>query len=53
MLEIRDTVQQPILMSEDQFKRGTYFMIPTNTKIMYVYGLKVTDIKKEMKKKNS
>lgn len=53
MLEIRDTVQQPILMSEDQYKRGTYFMIPTNTKIMYVYGLKVNDIKKEMNKRNS
>lgn len=51
MLEIRDTVQQPILMSEDKYKRGTYFMIPTNTKIMYVYGLKVNDIKKEMKEK--
>lgn len=52
MLEIRDTIQQPILMVEDKYKRGTYFMIPSNTKIMYVYGLKITDIKKEMKEKS-
>ena len=50
MLEIRDTVRQPILMKENEDKTGAYFLIPSNTKILYVYRLKVSDIKKEMEK---
>ena len=50
MLEIRDTIRQPILMKENDNKTGAYFLIPSNTKILYVYRLKVSDIKKEMKK---
>lgn len=47
MLEIRDTIKQPILMKENNDKTGAYFIIPSNTKILYVYRLKISDIKKE------
>lgn len=43
MLEIRDTIQSPILMNENTDKTCTKFLIPTNTKILYVYELKVDD----------
>lgn len=46
MLEIRDTIKQPILMKENDEKTGAYFVIPSSTKILYVYRLKVNDIKK-------
>ncbi len=49
MLEIRDTLQQPILMAESANKDGVYFVIPSNTKILYTYCLKVSDIKNQMK----
>jgi hypothetical protein len=48
MLEIRDTLQQPILMVESSNKDGVYFIIPSNTKLLYTYCLKVSDIKKQM-----
>lgn len=48
MLEIRDTIQQPILMVENKEKTGTYFIIPSNTRILYFYGLKVSEIKKQL-----
>lgn len=48
MLEIRDTLQQPILMVENNSKDGVYFIIPSNTKILYTYCLKVSDIKNQM-----
>lgn len=48
MLEIRDTIQEPILMVENTEKTGTYFLIPSKTKILYSYGLKVSDIRKKM-----
>lgn len=50
MLEISDRIKQPILMKENNEKTGAYFVIPSNTKILYVYRLKVSDIQKEMKK---
>lgn len=53
MLEIRDTIKQPILMKESHDKTGAYFLIPSNTKILYIYRLKVSDIKKEMESENS
>ena len=53
MLEIRDTIRQPILMKENRDKTGAYFVIPSNTKILYIYRLKVSDIKKEMEKINN
>lgn len=48
MLEIRDTIQQPILMVESENKTGTYFIIPSNTKILYIYGIKVSDIEAQI-----
>lgn len=50
MLEIRDTIQEPILMVENKTKTGVYFLIPSKTKILYLFGLKVAEIKKKMKK---
>lgn len=51
MLEIRDTIKQPILMKENSDKTGAYFIIPSNTKILYVYRLKVSDIRKKINTK--
>lgn len=50
MLEIRDTIQEPILMAENKTKTGVYFLIPSKTRILYLFGLKVSEIKKQMKK---
>ncbi|MBQ8658418.1 MAG: hypothetical protein IJ506_04710 [Clostridia bacterium] len=41
MLAIRDTIQSPILMSENKDQTRTVFFIPTNTKILYTYEIKV------------
>ena len=41
MLDIRDTLQSPILMSENDDKTMTQFIIPTNNQILYVYEVKV------------
>ena len=41
MLEIRDTIQAPILMYENESKTCTKFMIPTDSKLLYVYEVKV------------
>ena len=43
LLEIRDTIQSPILMSENEDKTCATFMIPTNTKLLYVFEIKVED----------
>ncbi len=43
MLGIRDTIQAPILMYENEDKTKTLFFIPTNTKILYVFEIKVDD----------
>ena len=43
LLEIRDTIQSPILMSENEDKTCTTFMIPTNTNLLYIYEIKVED----------
>jgi len=51
MLEIRDTIRQPILMKENQDKTGAYFVIPSNTKLLYVYRLKISDIEREIQNK--
>ena len=52
ILEISDKLRQPILMKENNEKNGAYFVIPSNTKLLYVYRLKVSDIEKELNKKN-
>lgn len=46
MLEIRDTLNQPILMIESKEKNGAHFIIPSNTKILYTYSLKEKSFKK-------
>jgi len=41
MLGIRDTIQSPILMTENRDETMTRFLIPTNTKLLYVFEIKV------------
>lgn len=41
MLGIRDTIQSPILMSENGDQTRTQFFIPTNTKLLYIFEIKV------------
>ncbi len=43
MLGIRDTIQSPILMHENEDKTRSLFFIPTSTKILYVYEIKTDD----------
>mgnify|MGYP003301933873 CR=1 FL=1 len=43
LLEIRDTIQEPILMYEKRNKCRTIFMIPSKTDIVYVYEIKVSN----------
>ena len=51
MLEIRDSLNAPILMSTNDTNTATYFIIlDVNNKAVYTYGLRVTDIKKQMKR---
>ncbi len=46
MLGIRDTIQSPILMNENEDKTRTLFLIPTQTKVLYVFEIKVDDYDK-------
>ena len=41
MLNIRDTIQSPILMFENLDQTVTEFLIPTSTKILYTFEIKV------------
>jgi len=41
MLEIRDTIQAPILMYENDDCTCAKFMIPTDSKLLYLYEIKV------------
>ena len=41
MLGIRDTIQAPILMCENKDETMAQFFIPTNTKILYTFEIKV------------
>jgi putative N-acetylmannosamine-6-phosphate epimerase len=41
MLEIRDTLQLPILMYENEDRTRSVFMIPTSTELLYVFDIKV------------
>lgn len=52
ILEISDKLRQPILMKENKEKSGAYFVIPSNTNLLYVYRLKVSDIEKEINEKS-
>ena len=51
MLEIRDTLKQPILMLENEKKDGTFFIIPATNSIIYTYALRVVDIRAKMEGK--
>jgi len=48
ILEIRDTLKQPILMLENKKKDGTFFIIPATNNLIYTYALRVVDIKAKM-----
>lgn len=50
MLEISETISQPILMKENNEKTGAYFLILTNSKVVYVYRLKVETIEEDLRK---
>ena len=41
MLGIRDTIQSPVLMWENKDQTMTQFLIPTNTKLLYTFEIKV------------
>ena len=43
MLDIRDTLQSPILMQENEDKTCSRFFIPTATRFLYLYEIKVED----------
>lgn len=53
LLEISDKLRQPILMKENKERNGAYFVIPSATKLLYVYRMKVSDIEKEINEKNN
>lgn len=50
MLEIRDTIRQPILMKQNVEKTCTYFVIPSTSKYLYIYRLDLEDIEEEIEK---
>lgn len=52
MLTIRDTIQSPILMNENEDQTMTRFLIPTDTKVLYVYEIKVENYDEIYNKKN-
>lgn len=41
LLSIRDTIQSPVLMSENKDETRAQFLVPTNTKILYLYEIRV------------
>ena len=41
LLGIRDTIQSPVLMCENTDETRAQFLIPTNTKILYIFEIKV------------
>lgn len=41
LLGIRDTLQAPVLMTENRDETMTQFLIPTNAMLLYVYAIKV------------
>ena len=46
LLGIRDTLQSPILMSENADQTRTQFIIPTSTQLLYLYEVKVDNYDK-------
>lgn len=49
MLEISETISQPILLKENDEKTGAYFLILTNFGVIYIYRLKVSVIEETIK----
>ena len=49
LLEIRETISEPILMACDPNNKATFFIVPSSTKILYVYSIRIKDIKRELK----
>ena len=50
MLEIRDSLNAPILMSTNATNTATYFIIlDVKNKAVYMYSLRINDIKRQMK----
>ena len=41
MLEIRDTLQMPVLMYENEDKTRSVFMIPADTRLLYIFEIEV------------
>ena len=48
LLELRDTLNKPILMIENKGKTIVKFIIPTPDKLLYMYNLKERDIKNKL-----
>lgn len=44
LMEIRDTIQKPILMIKNSKNTGTFFIIPANEYTIYSYAIRVVDI---------
>ena len=44
VLEVRDTIQKPILMIHNNKNTGTFFIIPANEYTIYCYAIRVVDI---------
>ena len=36
LLEIRETISEPILMTSDPHNKATFFIVPSNTKILWI-----------------
>lgn len=49
LLQIRDTINEPILMIEG--KKETSFLIPSKGNVLYTYKLSLADCQKELKEK--
>ena len=45
LLQIRDTISQPILMKQNIKENETIFIIPSKERVVYTYKLKVKDVK--------
>lgn len=48
MLEIRDTIQKPILMEEDEDKTWVKFIIPATENMIYMYQMSVEDFEQKV-----
>lgn len=44
LMEVRDTIQKPILMIHNSKNTGTFFIIPANEYTIYSYAIRVVDI---------